>query len=383
MPFAGFQDFKACITSQRKKGHSMERSRKICGFLKSKFEKSETPGLVLSSRHAKLLSEGEIGAVVKTTEIKKNIHSDLCFLSGNYAYGIIQLGNSKKINLHEFKKLRNIHKIEDSERREWWGNTKEFFYYPVKVVGLFEDPLRISMADDNQIFTVPNFLSDNEIEEDLIHLSENYNAEKMETEILHEHWRILSDWNRSKIKEMSENNIISLATKIAGELQKREEVIQETSLFSLIMQELKKSKAFVDQRFNLTLLERLSDSDVIRSFISLSGPVAHGVKSPQTFDFVIQMPEPAEPVKKLVENLLVKMIDNEFGIGNKCTFSWGISPGEEFIPLFDLKLSAIRPLQKIIMGNKVELVSLFNPINLSEPESFVDVNRVVERCYGT
>ena len=42
MPFAGYKNFQACITAQKKKGKSDESARKICGYLQKKAEGSMT-----------------------------------------------------------------------------------------------------------------------------------------------------------------------------------------------------------------------------------------------------------------------------------------------------------------------------------------------------
>jgi hypothetical protein len=39
MPFSGYEDFAACVTDQKKKGHTEEEARKICGYLQDKAEK--------------------------------------------------------------------------------------------------------------------------------------------------------------------------------------------------------------------------------------------------------------------------------------------------------------------------------------------------------
>ena len=38
MPFAGYKDFSACVTAQKKKCKSDESARKICGALQKKAE---------------------------------------------------------------------------------------------------------------------------------------------------------------------------------------------------------------------------------------------------------------------------------------------------------------------------------------------------------
>jgi hypothetical protein len=43
MPFAGFQDFEACVAKQKSIGHTNEQAQRICGFLKHKFENAVTP----------------------------------------------------------------------------------------------------------------------------------------------------------------------------------------------------------------------------------------------------------------------------------------------------------------------------------------------------
>lgn len=45
MPFAGFEDFDACVVAQRGKGKTEESARKICGFLQAQAESKKAADL--------------------------------------------------------------------------------------------------------------------------------------------------------------------------------------------------------------------------------------------------------------------------------------------------------------------------------------------------
>src|SRR5262245_61773536 len=56
MPFAGYEDFDACVVDQRRKGHSEESARKICGALQAE---SETRGYTMDRDAPPLVSRSD------------------------------------------------------------------------------------------------------------------------------------------------------------------------------------------------------------------------------------------------------------------------------------------------------------------------------------
>lgn len=63
-PFAGYEDFDACVIDQTKKGHSEGSARKICGSLQAKFEKARARAEADASR---VHLQGQLGAIDKTS----------------------------------------------------------------------------------------------------------------------------------------------------------------------------------------------------------------------------------------------------------------------------------------------------------------------------
>lgn len=82
MPFAGFEDFNACVLAQTDKGHSDESARRICGAIKAKVENNtkEFEAVTLSEDEKKVVEECT-QAVNMYTERLDNVE---VFMSGTW-----------------------------------------------------------------------------------------------------------------------------------------------------------------------------------------------------------------------------------------------------------------------------------------------------------
>ena len=52
MPLGPYKDWSSCISAQRKKGHSEESAKKICGYLEKK-----SKGEITENEYARILTE--------------------------------------------------------------------------------------------------------------------------------------------------------------------------------------------------------------------------------------------------------------------------------------------------------------------------------------
>lgn len=72
-PFAGFENFQACVTEQTGKGHSDESARKICGALQAQTEKVEPEELTKSViRLIKTIEERYVLGIVLEPTLEMN-----------------------------------------------------------------------------------------------------------------------------------------------------------------------------------------------------------------------------------------------------------------------------------------------------------------------
>jgi len=75
-----------------------------------------------------MIYRGEKTLIVKARPYRGMIGKWMILL-GDYAYGDILLGGVKEIDLEQFEKLRDRHRISDKEREEWWPGKKKLYAF--------------------------------------------------------------------------------------------------------------------------------------------------------------------------------------------------------------------------------------------------------------
>jgi len=87
-------------------------------------------GLYLVKRHADLIANGEKSMILKSK--KYDIaNKPMYLISGGEIYGVIELGEPKKIDLDEFKELIGSHMVNEAERIEWWQSYDQLWAYEI------------------------------------------------------------------------------------------------------------------------------------------------------------------------------------------------------------------------------------------------------------
>jgi len=88
-------------------------------------------GIILVPPHGQMAWTGEKRAIVKSIKIKKWIGKPLHLIERNLVYGVIKISEPVEIDLDEFKRLYNEHRVSEAEREEWWPEADTLYYYKV------------------------------------------------------------------------------------------------------------------------------------------------------------------------------------------------------------------------------------------------------------
>lgn len=130
-------------------------------------------GLYLVEPHGELIWSGKKNAIVKSIKIKR-INEPLYLLSGKYCYGIIRVKEPKAINIEQFRKLSDSHRITETERLKWWPNYDILYYYPIEFIRRWEVPKEWKFQKGAQIFVKDvKFSEESESAKFLITIFEN------------------------------------------------------------------------------------------------------------------------------------------------------------------------------------------------------------------
>lgn len=93
--------------------------------------------------------------IIKSKKIESIVNKNLLLIENKIALGLIKLGIPKKINLAEFDKLKNYHKITKDDRIKWWPNYVDLYSYPIIKTKFFKIPLMINYPTGPQITICP------------------------------------------------------------------------------------------------------------------------------------------------------------------------------------------------------------------------------------
>ena len=107
-------------------------------------------GLYIVQPHADMVVSGEKKMVIKTKRLDI-ANKPMYLLSGNHVLGEIVLYQPKKINLKEFKALRDQHRVTEKEYKDWWSGHGTLWAYKIKSVKPFDPPLKYKRKKGVQV----------------------------------------------------------------------------------------------------------------------------------------------------------------------------------------------------------------------------------------
>jgi len=109
-------------------------------------------GLYLVSPHGKYIYTGQKTLVVKTRKYSEHINEELYLYEDGLCYGVVVLGEPKKLSLEEFWNRKDEHKISKEEFNRWNWKGKELYGYKVGMVHKFKPPVPVKVPKGVQVF---------------------------------------------------------------------------------------------------------------------------------------------------------------------------------------------------------------------------------------
>ncbi|MEA1904856.1 MAG: hypothetical protein U9M97_03125, partial [Candidatus Hadarchaeota archaeon] len=111
------------------------------------------PAMLLVSPHAELLATGEKTLIVKSKKFEKYVAAALYVVDPPHeVWARIRYAIPYEIDLEEFEKLSDSHRITKDERLEWWPDKKRLWAYPFKLLDSFIPPLYCEVPPGAQTF---------------------------------------------------------------------------------------------------------------------------------------------------------------------------------------------------------------------------------------
>jgi hypothetical protein len=97
-------------------------------------------GKYLVPDHAEMLARGEKKAILTAVDYIKPGET-YYLITEDRVLGELTVEPSQKIDLEEFMELEAKHKVTEEERKIWWPDAKELFFYRVKSFKRYDPPL--------------------------------------------------------------------------------------------------------------------------------------------------------------------------------------------------------------------------------------------------
>ena len=112
-------------------------------------------GIIIVKPHGSLIMNGKKKLIIKSIKLTSAINKPLLLIQNKEALGIIKLKKAKPINLVQFSKLKNKHKITDEERKKWWKGKRTLYSYDIIIVKKYKKIKKIQYPTGPQVFVKP------------------------------------------------------------------------------------------------------------------------------------------------------------------------------------------------------------------------------------
>ena len=129
---------------------------------KENYLSSVSEGMCFPPHQAKMIWQGNKTLIVGPN-LSPLIGKLLYVIGGNECYGIISLKNSNKINLKEFLKLEEKHRVSSIERKLRWANMLDFEACEFKLVKKFDLVKRVPSFEGKTYVERVEFLEEKKL----------------------------------------------------------------------------------------------------------------------------------------------------------------------------------------------------------------------------
>lgn len=102
------------------------------------YKQAIKPAFYLTDYHSQMVWSGEETKIIKARMFKRFIGEERYLASRERVYGIIALEQPEKIDVKDFDKYYEEHRVTKEERERWWPDVTEFYLYPFRF-----EPFRI------------------------------------------------------------------------------------------------------------------------------------------------------------------------------------------------------------------------------------------------
>ena len=106
-------------------------------------------GLVLVPDAADRVVDGTKEAVVKSRKLDI-VDREMFLVASDDALGIIQLGEPRQVGITEFRKLEDVHKVSEEERKRDWPDERTLWIYPIVQFNPFFSPRKLTRPAGSQ-----------------------------------------------------------------------------------------------------------------------------------------------------------------------------------------------------------------------------------------
>ncbi|HUU77150.1 MAG TPA: hypothetical protein VMX55_02315 [candidate division Zixibacteria bacterium] len=332
-------------------------------------------GIKLSTNQAKMVWQGN-KTLILSSKGYSNIENNLFYvIGGNEAFCIIKIKNKSLIDSKEFIKRRDGHRISDEEKYLWWPDKKKLFAYEFDIVKKFEFPEVVSYSEDDFIINDLSFVSDLvKREKELVELVDVYDATKFDVEQLKNDFKIMLAINNSLVEgkktSIDEKKILSLTSKIMGELESKYKIVFHEEHMSKNAKELifkikNNTKNLADEKYSF-----VSDVLVMKNTVLFSNN-----------DIIVNIDSPSKNLKKLVESKIFKILPENLMDETNIVWSESKESLGEVVPIYDLVLVKKSSFDKVdFSSGKIHLFESFNP--MISGKKFDDVKELSDFLYG-
>ncbi len=112
-------------------------------------------GIIIVYPHGDFLINGSKKIIMKAKKYMDCVNKALLLIQDKIALGIIMINYLGTLNLRQFRKKYNLHKITEEERKKWWKNKKKLYQYEVTYMHVFHSPFNIDYPQGPQAFVKP------------------------------------------------------------------------------------------------------------------------------------------------------------------------------------------------------------------------------------
>ena len=114
-------------------------------------------GIYLVEPHARWIASGYKTGIVKSKKYDITEDERFYLLGDGLCYGIVRFGPPQEIDLEEFKKLEERHRIDEETRKKWCEQYKDWctgplYFYPVVEVETWAIPMPVTIPHGVQMF---------------------------------------------------------------------------------------------------------------------------------------------------------------------------------------------------------------------------------------